>query len=170
MTVAARWIRLDSEDAEALRAAGAGFALAQDARAAPAMLWSRTRNGRFAFALVVPRLRAPGRARRWNAWALAPLVATFRQFGLRAYDGGGSLCVSGRAVADCEAAEVGCCAVVGTGIPLDLRGLPAERQFIDAFRARVEAQHGWQFDHAWPADAEKVAIAGALAAEETGAG
>src|SRR5512139_3736677 len=160
MTLAARWIRLDAEDPAALRAAAAGFALAQAARAAPAMLWSRTRDGCFAFALVVPRMHAPGRTRRWNSWALAPLVATCRQFGLRAYDEGGSLCMSGRVVAECEAAEVGRCAVVGTGMPLELCGLPAERRFIDAFRARIEAQHGWQFDHAWPADAEKLAIAG----------
>lgn len=170
MTIAARWIRLDAEDAAALRAAGAGFALAQALRAAPAMLWSRTRDRSFAFALVVPRMHAPGRARRWNAWALAPLVATFRQFGLRAYDDGGSLCMSGSVVAESEAAEVGCCAVVGTGIPLDLPGLPAERQFVDAFRARIEAQHGWQFDHAWPAEAERISIAGALTSEVSGAG
>ena len=26
----------------------------------------------------------------------------------------------------------------------------------EAFRARLEAQHGWQFDHSWPAPHERV--------------
>ncbi len=45
----------------------------------------------------------------------------------------------------------------------DHGALPAERDLEETFRARIEAQHGWQFEHAWPDDAELAAIAEARA-------
>jgi len=41
---------------------------------------------------------------------------------------------------------------------------------MDFLRQRMEAQYGWQFDTAWPSDAERLAIAGALAGEAANAG
>jgi len=41
----------------------------------------------------------------------------------------------------------------------DHGALPAERELEETFRARIEAQHGWQFEHAWPDEAELAAIA-----------
>jgi lipoate-protein ligase A len=40
---------------------------------------------------------------------------------------------------------------------------PAERELESVFRDRLEAQHGWQFEHAWPDEAEQAAIAEARA-------
>lgn len=41
--------------------------------------------------------------------------------------------------------------------------VPPERELEEVFRARIEAQHGWQFEHAWPSAAEVEAIAEARA-------
>ena len=172
MAVAARWIRLEANAAVALRAVYAAFAQAQPSRAMPAVLWARAVEGGFRFALVVPLRLAPGRAVRWRSWALAPLIATYRGFGLRAYLDGDCVCLSGRRIAHSEATAVGCCAVIDSGF---LPRLPearvdwTERNLVDAFRARIEAQHGWQFDSSWPSVAEQAAIADALTGEEVGA-
>ena len=40
---------------------------------------------------------------------------------------------------------------------------PAGRELEETFRVRIEAQHGWQFEHAWPHEAELAAIAEARA-------
>jgi len=45
----------------------------------------------------------------------------------------------------------------------DHGALPAERELEETFRTRLEAQHGWQFEHAWPDEAELTAIAEAKA-------
>ncbi len=45
----------------------------------------------------------------------------------------------------------------------DHGALPAERDLEEAFRSRLEAQHGWQFEHSWPTAAELVAIGEARA-------
>lgn len=172
MAVAARWIRLEADGRVPLRAVYAAFAQAQPSRASPAVLWARTADGGVAFALVVPLRLAPGRALRWRAWALAPLIATYRAFGVRAYLGGDCVCLSGRRIAQSDAAVVGCCAVIASSF---LPRLPeagaawTERNLVDAFRARIEAQHGWQFDSSWPSAGEQAAIAEALAGEEAGA-
>lgn len=156
MAVAARWIRLDPGGVPGLRAASAGFALAQSARAAPAVLWAGSAAGRIAFAVVAPLKFAPGRSRRWRSWALAPLIAAYRQFGLRAYLEGDGVFLSGREIAGSDAAAVGECAVVASSCLAQIPGLN------DAFRGRIEAQHGWQFDHSWPTAAENEAITGAI--------
>jgi lipoate-protein ligase A len=40
----------------------------------------------------------------------------------------------------------------------DHGAVPAERDLEEVFRARIEAQHGWQFEHSWPTAAELAAI------------
>lgn len=168
MPIAARWIRLEPNSAAAWRAAVAGFAQAQSARSAPAVLWTRSTGECFEFALVAPLKFAPGRARRWGSWALAPLIAAYRQFGLRAYLDGDCISLSGRSIAQTEASTIGNCAVIAASALSRLAGQPAdatERSLVDALRSRIEAQHGWQFDHSWPSAAERAAIGEAIAAE-----
>lgn len=172
MATAARWIRLEQNCRGLLRAAYGGFARAQPARAAPAVFWARDDEDGFAYALVVPLRLAPGRPRRWRAWALAPAIATYRQFGQRAYLHDDELWLSGRRIAASEAAPVGVCAVIAS---IFLARLPqphadwTEHNLVNAFRGRIAAQHGWQFDHSWPSEIERAAIAGALAVEEADA-
>ena len=159
MANAARWIRLDPGGTLALRAACAGFANFQTSHAVPTALWARADEDSFALALVAPLKFAPGRPQRWRAWALAPLVATYRQFGLRAYLEGDSVCLGSRRIATSDASMIGECAVVVSSF------LPLKCNFMDAFRGRIESQHGWQFDHSWPSAAERDAMADALARE-----
>ena len=163
MAHAARWIRLDPGGTLALHAACAGFANSQPSRAVPAALWARTDDGRFALALIAPLKFAPGRSPRWRAWALAPLVAAYRQFGLRAYREPDGICLGSRRIATCDASAIGECAVVMSSF------LPLKCNFMDAYRGRIESQHGWQFDHSWPSAAEREAIADALAGEKADA-
>jgi lipoate-protein ligase A len=152
----------------------------------------------YVFVLVAPRRDAPGRPARWFSWALAPVVATYRQFGLPAYLSGSDVWLNGRRIAGSGAASIGACAVVASSFlprfPLEafadpvahpspgfrawLReglslttaewaehgALPAERALEDVFRARLEAQYGWHFEHAWPNEAEAAAIGEARAA------
>ena len=163
MAIGARWIRLQRGEAPALRAAYAGFALAQSARAAPTVLWAGAAGGQITFAVVAPLKFAPGRARRWRAWALAPLIATYRQLGLRAYLDGDGIVLSGRRIAASHATAIGKCAVIVSSF------LSLDCEFMDQFRSRIEAQHGWQFDHSWPSATEREAIADALAGEKADA-
>jgi len=151
--ILARWIRLERDRL----AAFAGFARAQSARAAPAVLWARTAEGNIACALVVPLKFAPGRSRRWAAWALAPLAAAYRLCGLRAYLEADAICLSGGTIASCETRTIGECAVALSCFR------PVENDFMETLRARIEAQQGWQFDHSWPSEEERAAIDDALA-------
>ena len=169
MGMMARWVRLQRSCRLSLRTAFAGFARAQPARAAPTVVWAPDEDEGYAFALVAPVRLAPGRPWRWRPWALAPCIATYRLFGERAYLDGDDIWLGGRRIATSEAAAIGECAVVASSF---LSRLPrraadwTERNLVAAFRARIEAQHGWQFDHSWPSAAETVSIADALAAEE----
>lgn len=171
MALAARWIRLEQTARAAWRAACTGFTQAQPLRAAPTVFWMREASGDYAFALVVSRLLAPGRAWRWPSWALAPAIATYRQFGQRAYLDGDDICLAGRRIAAGEAAAAGEGVVVSSGFVGQLPGRPdwSERALVEAFRGRMEAQHGWQFDHSWPNADEKASIAEALTLEPAGA-
>jgi hypothetical protein len=155
MSLAARWIRLERDRI----AAFAGFAGVQSARAAPAVLWARTGEGNIACALVVPLKYAPGRNRRWTAWALTPLVAAYRLSGLRAYLDADAVRLSGGTIATCETQAIGECAVALCCFQ------PVEHDFMDTLRGRIEAQQGWQFDHSWPSEEERAAIDDALAAD-----
>lgn len=171
--ICARWIRMEQGCRASLRAAVAGFAQAQPARAAPAVFWAREDEDGFAYAFVVPLRLVPGRPWRWRAWALAPAIATYRQFGARAYLDGDDVWLSGRKIAASVAATAGDCAVVVAGFPPQSSGTLAgwiERDLEDAFRARIEAQHGWEFENSWPSEIERLAIADALAVEGADAG
>jgi hypothetical protein len=172
MTTAARWIRLGPNGHASLRAASAGFARAQAGRAAPAVIWARHDQDLFAFALVAPLRLAPGRPWRWRPWALAPSIATYRQFGERAYLDDGDLWLGGRRIAASQVATVGDCAVISSSFLAQLPRAHAgwtERNVEDVFRGRIEAQHGWQFENCWPSAAENAEIAEALALEGAGA-
>jgi len=143
----------------------------------------------FGFAFVVPAHLAPGKSARWPAWALSPALAAYREFGLRAYLEGGDICAHGRRIAIGRIERVNGCAVAtanlsacfdetpasergaafrawlreGVGLALTQLGDEAlsERSFESALRARIEAQHEWQFENDWPAAAERQAIAAA---------
>ena len=162
-----------------LRAACIGLATSQPRRAAPILLWSRARapihgglldveEGHFAFVLIVPLLIAPGRRSRWRAWGIAPALATYRQFGVRAYLDEDALCLNGRRIGASGALAIGGCALMaGSFLPRLPKALDAwvERDLEGAFRERIEAQHGWEFENSWPAAAERIAIADALVEE-----
>jgi hypothetical protein len=128
----------------------AALAMAQAAAAKPLLLWLRVQDA-CAFALIAPRRLAPGRSRRWLAWGAMPAVATCRMFGLPAYLEGEAIWLHGRREADLRAAHMGECAVIEGAFPVRLAGEPGLEA---AFRGRIEAQHGWRFDTAWPSGGE----------------
>ena len=93
----ARWMRLELADPLEQWPAGAALSHLQARDSAPIVLWSRfdaAREGdaQFGFAFIVPAHLAPGKTVRWPAWALSPAVATYREFGLRAYLSGADIC------------------------------------------------------------------------------
>jgi len=163
LALAARWIRLHPPGLAAMRAACAGFAQAQVPASAPAVLWARIEDDRHAFSIIAPLKYLPGRSTRWRSWALAPLVATYRQCGLCAYYDADRICLSGQPITGVSAAASGDCAIVVADF------VAWGEEFLDFLRQRIEAQYGWQFDTAWPSDAELGAIAGALAGESANA-
>lgn len=132
-------------DGEPPPSAGAGLAAAQNAAASPILLWLHGVRGS-AFALIAPQRLAPGRAWRWAAWGAMPAIATCRQFGLPAYLEDAAIWLHGKVVARVSAGRVGECALVEASFPQPLAAVPGLEQ---AFRARIEAQHGWRFDTAW---------------------
>ena len=154
----ARWIRLAFPEFES---ACARLALAQGAGAAPVLAWAQG-DSRHLFTLVAPLKYAPGRRLRWFSWAAAPAAATYRQFGLPAYVEGEALWLHGRKIADGAVSAVGECALVASSF---LARFPAQcaaiapRDLEQAFRLRLEAQHGWQFDTSWPTEAETLRYA-----------
>ena len=183
MRTAARWIRCGPAGPRKLHATCAGLALAQGSRAAPLVLWAQAETPtdaepwkddgeQFLFALIVPLRFAPGRRSRWCAWGLAPALATYRQFGVRAYFDEEALCMNGRRLCEARARMIGACAVVASAfLPRTNRAFAEwpERALEAAFRERVEAQHGWQFENCWPSPAERAEIAEALSVEAAGA-
>ena len=150
----ARWIRLGRLDLIAFEETVAHLAAAQRAGAAPILAWAEGEND-FRFALIAPRKYAPGRVHRWLAWALASAVATYRQFGVPAYLEGDTVALHGATIARGSARAIGECALVASSF---LRRWPS-RELEDVFRVRLEAQHGWQFDHSWPSKRETVRYA-----------
>jgi hypothetical protein len=145
MAQAARWMRIAKGSA-----LPAALAAAQGAAADPILLWLRA-AGECAFALIAPQRLAPGRAWRWLAWGAMPAIATCRRFGLPAYLEGEAIWLHGRRVSCLSAARVGEGAVIEGSFPAPLA---AEPGLEAAFRERIEAQHGWQFDTAWPTGEE----------------
>ena len=183
MGSAARWIRLGPSGPHDLHAACIGLSMSQAERAAPIVLWAQAsapiigdflsvEEDHFTFALIAPLRHAPGRRSRWRAWGLAPALATYRQFGVRAYLDEDALCLNGRRIGESGAQAIGGCAVVACSF---LPRLPealdrwVERDLEAVFRERIEAQHGWEFENSWPSVTERASIADALAAEEADA-
>jgi lipoate-protein ligase A len=74
--------------------------------------------------LVAPLALAPRRPADWCGWALAPMAATYRAFGIPADIRGHDLWVRGRKIAGTGAATLGRTAVVASSF---LMAFPAER-------------------------------------------
>lgn len=156
----ARWIRLGALAQRQFDSACAVIAAAQPPSALPILLWSEE-AARYPFALVVPRKLAPGREKRWLSWGLASAVATYRQFGVPTYLDD-ELRLHGRDIAQTRVLVCGECAVVASSFLMRFPGscVPTPSLELEqAFRLRLEAQHGWQFDHSWPAAHERVEYA-----------
>jgi hypothetical protein len=164
----ARWIRWrgsagGAEPAEALEfdEMCTRLAVAQSLQAAPILLWGEA-AARYLFALIAPLRLAPGRRRRWPAWGLAPAVAAYRQFGVPVYLNDDDLWLHGRRISRSVVETLGECAVVRSSFlmqfPAACAATPSSA-LEQAFRLRLEAQHGWQFEHSWPSGAEMPACA-----------
>jgi len=153
----ARWIRLGACAPHQFEELFSQLAAAQAKNAAPALIWAQAQT-HYLFALIAPRRLAPGRVSRWISWALAPAVATYRQFGLAAYLQDEAIWLHGRRIAASSMGTIGECAVVASSFllqfPAKCVAVPS-RDLEDAFRVRLEAQHGWQFDHSWPTEPER---------------
>ena len=157
----ARWIRLGPIESLDFDEACAGIAAAQGADSPPILLWGEGRT-QYLFALIVARKRLPGRQLRWLSWALASCVATYRQFGLPAYLEGSGVWLHGHKIGECTLAQIGESAVFMSGFLIQFPGkcVPTPSVALqEAFRRRLEAQHGWEFDHSWPSAPEVVKYA-----------
>jgi len=159
----ARWMRVRSAVPLEFEAACKRLALAQPRRAAPILAWGETALC-YPFALIAPRRLAPGKRWRWPAWGLAAAVAAYRQFGVPAYLQDDSLWLHGRRIGETAAGLAGECVVIASAFlmhfPSSCVATPS-RELEQAFRLRLEAQHGWQFEHSWPSAAERPALAAA---------
>ena len=153
----ARWIRLGVRNPIEFETATTHLALAQDARSQPMLAWGEDEM-HYAFALITPRRLAPGRSARWSAWGLAAAVATYRRFDVPAYFEQEGLWLHGRCIAEARVQAIGECVLIASTF---LARFPAKcvvtpsAAIEEAFRARLEAQHGWQFDHSWPSAHER---------------
>ena len=157
----ARWIRLGSVEPLDFDEACGRFASAQGRGAAPIVVWGEGR-GEFPFALVAPLRLAPGTRLRWPAWGLMPAIAAYRQFGVPAYLDEGDIWLHGRRAAQTVVATIGECVVVASSFLLQFPAscAPTPSAALEhAFRTRLEAQHGWQFEHSWPTRREQLACA-----------
>jgi hypothetical protein len=155
----ARWIRLGTLSLAAFEETLAQFAGAQSRSAQPALLWAEE-AARYPFALIVPLKFAPGRKLRRLPWGLAAAVATYRQFGVPAYLDG-EIFLHGRDIARSRALELGECAVVASSFLARFPGscvATPSSELEQAFRLRLEAQHGWEFDHSWRTEPECAAV------------
>lgn len=150
MAQAARWMRMQIGEDDASSPACARLAAQQGVKADPILVWLRS-AGACAFALIAPRRLAPGRAWRWPAWGAMPAVAACRHFGLPAYLDGEAIWLHGSRAAPVSASRIGECALIEGAFPARLAGEP---ELEAVFRARLEAQHGWRFDTAWPSGGE----------------
>lgn len=163
----ARWIRLRGEGGplgpEEFGAACLRLAVAQPRHAAPILLWGEGETS-YPFALIAALRLLPGKRWRWPAWGLAAAVAAYRQFDVPAYFQDDALWLHGRRVADTAVDTAGECVVIASAFlmsfPSSCVATPS-RELEQAFRLRLEAQHGWQFEHSWPSGAELPALAAA---------
>ena len=156
----ARWIRLGAIGPREFDATHAAIAAVQPRAAPPVLLWSEE-AARYPFALVVPLKFAPGRRMRWLSWGLAAAVATYRQFGVPAYLDG-EIHLHGRDIAQTRVAAQGECAVIASSFLMRFPGscvATPSAELEQAFRLRLEAQHGWEFDYSWPTQPECAVLA-----------
>src|SRR5438552_3357144 len=156
----ARWIRLGALGQREFDAAWASLAAVQARGAAPILLWAEE-AARYPFALIAPLNFAPGRKDRWLSWGLASAVATYRQFGLPAYMDG-EIYLHGRDIASSKVTAIGECTVIASSFLMRFPQSCVATPSFDleqAFRLRLEAQHGWSFDSSWPNPSETQSIA-----------
>jgi len=156
----ARWIRFGPAAQCEFDAAYVSLAKVQSPHAAPILLWSEE-AARYPFALIAPRKFAPGRESRWLSWGLAAAVATYRQFDVPAYLDG-EIYLHGRDIAASRALAVGECVVVASSFLMRFPGrcvATPSFELEQAFRLRLEAQHGWSFDSSWPSARESAGLA-----------
>ncbi|HSA88994.1 MAG TPA: hypothetical protein VLF42_03750 [Burkholderiales bacterium] len=161
----ARWIRLGAIGQRDFDAAYAALAAAQPRAAAPVLVWGEE-AARYPFALIAPLKFAPGLERRRRPWGLAAAVATYRQFGVPAYLND-EIFLHGRDIAQSRAAVIGECAVVASSFLMRFPGSCVATPSLElehAFRLRLEAQHGWEFDYSWPSEIESTPRASRAAA------
>jgi hypothetical protein len=154
----ARWIRLPGTEFES---ACTRLALAQAGGSAPILAWAQG-DAKHLFSLIAPLKHAPGRRQRWFSWAAAPAAATYRQFGLPAYVEGEALWLHGRKIADGAVGAIGECAVIASSFLMRFPGSCVATPSVElehAFRLRLQAQHGWEFDYSWPTEPETVKYA-----------
>jgi hypothetical protein len=159
----ARWIRWGALSQRDFDADCASLAAVQPRHGAPILLWAEE-AARYPFALIAPLKFAPGRRDRWLSWGLAAAVATYRQFRVPAYLDG-EIYLHGRDIARSAVALVGESAVIASSFlmrfPERCVATPSF-ELEQAFRLRLEAQHGWSFDSSWPSAAETVSLAARL--------
>jgi hypothetical protein len=155
----ARWIRFGPAAQCEFDAAFASLASVQSPGAAPILLWSEE-AARYPFALIAPRKFAPGRESRWLSWGLAAAVATYRQFDVPAYLDG-EIYLHGRDIAQSCVRPIGDCVVVASSFLMRFPGrcvATPSFELEQAFRLRLEAQHGWSFDSSWPSARENASL------------
>jgi len=164
----ARWIRAGRLGPLQFDETWRRLAAAQRRASPPILLWAESSGvlesvEHYAFALIVPLHLAPGKRQRWRAWGLAPAAAAYRQFGVPAYLDDGDLWLHGRRISQTVAMGVGECLALCSTFLLQFPGscvATPTAALEQAFRLRLEAQHGWQFEHSWPSEAESaVAVA-----------
>jgi hypothetical protein len=151
----ARWIRLGTVERKVFDETCSALAAAQARSAPPILLWAEE-AAYYPFALIAPLKFAPGRSSRWFSWALAPVVATYRQFGIPAYLDD-EIRLHGRNIADSSVTAVGECAVAVSSFLMRFPGncvVTPSTELEQAFRLRLEAQHGWSFEYSWPSRPE----------------
>ncbi len=152
----ARWIRFGPAGSLGFDSACAGLAAAQAKSAPPILLWGED-EASYPFALIAPRRLAPGKRLRWPSWGLAPAVAAYRQFGVPAYLNDGDLWLHGRKISQSTVEAIGECVVVAASFLMQFPAncvVTPSSALEQAFRLRLEAQHGWQFEHSWPSESE----------------
>lgn len=151
----ARWMRIAPVGEDAGRQAILGALAAMQHRSAPPLLVWVQGQAQHHFALIVPQHLAP-RPERRVSWALSPALATCRHFGVPAYLSGTDLFLHGRRLAESANDMIGDSLVVASSM---LIPFPVERHVEDVFRLRIEAQHDWRFETAWPTRDEADAMA-----------
>ncbi len=159
----ARWMRRRFSGELEFEEAAVRLAVAQPRQASPIVLWGEAET-EYRFALLAPARLAPGKRARWAAWGLAPAVAAYRQFGLAAYLDEADIWLHGRRISRSLVEAIGECALVASALlmhfPSKCVATPSAA-FEQAFRLRLEAQHGWTFEHSWPSERERLAAAAA---------